>query len=394
MKKLYLSISFLIILIGFILFSFFSITYKFNTEDLKVSVFTEYKNDIHVYSMFRDVTKKSKCTGEVDINKIGDYNIECTYKNFIGLKRNKQIIVSVIDNTAPEVILKDKDIEVFLNEEYDEPGYEASDNYDKEVIVTVTGKVDTTKTGNYYLTYTATDTSGNKKEVVRKIVVNRVSPLSLSLSEFNLSNYFEDIILKKKENLTPDYMNNVVLAGDSVPWYFGLNGIFSKERVWAKPCVGTYNIFTEKVYYSNYQSDYTIPDLVGLYKPKYLVLHMGVCETNSGNINTFISSYEKFIDYMKEKHPYTTLIIQTLNPQTSEYLPDIPLRNNAKLNKYNYFIADMCRRKKVKILDTTAILKNKDGMCDVSLCSTDGYHPNNAGMNLIINLIKSHEYEE
>ena len=65
---------------------------------------------------------------------------------------------------------------------------------------------------------------------------------------------------------------------------------------------------------------------------------MGICDINQDNVTSFISNYEKAIDYIKKESPDTELVIMSLVPQTKEYLSWIPLRNNVKVNKFNYYI--------------------------------------------------------
>lgn len=67
----------------------------------------------------------------------------------------------------------DKNTLVLKGEEYVEAGCHAVDTTKQENIndVQVSGTVDTTKTGDYQITYTATDTSGNKATATRKVSV-------------------------------------------------------------------------------------------------------------------------------------------------------------------------------------------------------------------------------
>ena len=108
-----------------------------------------------------------------------------------------------------------------------------------------------------------------------------------------------------------EYLNQIVLAGDSVYWYFPQYGLFDAKRVWAKPCVGPSNIYTEKI---DMQNNYTIPELISINKPKYLILNMGGCECQRNNVEQFIDSYRKFLVDMKEKYPSVKIIVQTFNP--------------------------------------------------------------------------------
>ena len=260
--------------------------------------------------------------------------------------------------------------------------------------VIIEGKVDTSKTGSYYLIYKTEDNSHNKTEVVRKVTVSRVSPLTMDIKDFNLDNYFEGTILKETKEMPNEYLENMVLAGDSVPWQFGLNYVFSSSRVWAKPCEGPFNFESQKVYVNNVQTDYTLSQLIVNNKPKYLTLHMGVCDTNNDDVETFIKAYSKVIDFIRENSPETNLIVMSLMPQTAEYLSWIPLRNNTILNKYNYYLAELCYNKKVKFLNAATVVKNKDGKGNPDLFFDDGYHPNVAGMKKILNYINNHGYQE
>jgi len=384
----------ILLLLIILLLLYFSVRFK-NTSDVVLNVGDEYRDNIKVKYFFRDVTDDVLKKGEVDTDKLGKYYLTYSYKTLIGFKRSKKIRVSVVDNVKPVIeLVGDDKIEVFLDDEYKEPGYKVSDNYDKELEVIVDGEVDTGKIGSYYLVYKVEDSSSNKTEVVRKVVVERKSPLSMSLSEFNLDNYFDGTILKETEKMDDEYINNMVLAGDSVPWQFGLNNVFMPSRVWAKPCEGPSNFDSQKVYVNNQQTNYTLPYLIKENKPKYLTLHMGICDTNQDNVDSFINSYSKAIDYIRENSPETKLIVMSLMPQTEEYLSWISLRNNVKINKYNYYLAELCYNKGVKFLNAATVVKDDRGKGNPSLFFDDGYHPNVAGMKKILNYINNHGYVE
>ena len=379
-----------------LLVSLYYISAIFEVEKtITINVYDKYTDNIKVTSFFKNVTDKVTKKGDVNTEKIGTYKVEYSYKTLLGYTKKTTVTVEIIDTEKPiiELIGNDK-VEVFLNDEYKELGYNVTDNYDKNLKVIIEGEVDTTKTGSYYLVYKTEDSSNNKTEVVRKVIVERASPLTLDLKSFNLDNYFEGTILKETKPMEDEYLESMVLAGDSVPWQFGLNGVFPSSRVWAKPCEGPFNFESQKVYINNQQSNYTLAELIKDKKPKYLTLHMGVCDTNHDDVEKFINAYEKVIDYIQETSPDTKLMIMSLMPQTEEYLSWISLRNNTKLNKYNYYIAELCNTKGVKFLNAATAVKNEKGQGNPNLFFSDGYHPNVAGMKKILNYINTHGYIE
>lgn len=86
-------------------------------------------------------------------------------------------IVTKKDEDAPKIRLSSGD-KVYIKQgsEYKEYGYTAEDNCDGDLTdkVQVTGTVDANTVGTYELKYSVEDSSGNKTEVIRKVIVNEV----------------------------------------------------------------------------------------------------------------------------------------------------------------------------------------------------------------------------
>jgi len=81
-------------------------------------------------------------------------------------------IISSSDTIALEIILNGQNpITLTVGDTYIEAGATAKDNIDGNLNATITGSVDTTKVGTYTLTYTATDSAGNRAIKKRTIIV-------------------------------------------------------------------------------------------------------------------------------------------------------------------------------------------------------------------------------
>jgi hypothetical protein len=81
------------------------------------------------------------------------------------------------DTTAPTItLLGDASISIFVGETFTDPGFKATDLDGKEdesdvtALVTKTGTVDNTKSGEYTITYSVTDEAGNKSVDVKRTV--------------------------------------------------------------------------------------------------------------------------------------------------------------------------------------------------------------------------------
>lgn len=85
------------------------------------------------------------------------------------------------DTEAPQIQLKGGDLVIERHQYFTDPGATATDDFDGQVTVTVSGKVKSYALGSYTLTYTAIDQAGNRAEVQRQVKIvpySTVPPLN------------------------------------------------------------------------------------------------------------------------------------------------------------------------------------------------------------------------
>ncbi len=129
--------------------------------------------------------KDVKRSTDIDVTKLGELEVTYTCKKLIFSKSIK-VKYSVTDNEGPKIELKGKPRAViYVGEDYEEEGYTATDNADGDVSskVTVDKKYDNTKEGNYKINYTAVDSSNNKGETSREILVRKKGASSLACGD-------------------------------------------------------------------------------------------------------------------------------------------------------------------------------------------------------------------
>lgn len=124
----------------------------------------------------------------VDINVLGDYTVTYSIQNKDNNKVIKQdFIFTVEDTIAPKITVKE-DIEVVLNTDFDPMEFiKIKDNYDKltEENVEIQNTVDTTTLGEYTVTYTVKDASGN--ETIKTIPVTVIEEMTPKRMEEKLA---------------------------------------------------------------------------------------------------------------------------------------------------------------------------------------------------------------
>ena len=126
---------------------------------------------------FENITDKVRIIGDIDYNKLGEYDISFEVDTLVGIY-SKNAKVVVVDTKAPEITLKgEKTYSQSYSKEYKEPGFIAKDNYDGDI----TNKVKTVKRdidkNNFVITYTVQDSFGNKAETTRNVkIVDDIAP--------------------------------------------------------------------------------------------------------------------------------------------------------------------------------------------------------------------------
>ena len=160
----------LILLLG-IIFIFFNplLQIKLNGKNQTIEVFSKYKEQGVKISGTKNKYTKS---GKVNTSKLGTYTIIYKIKSLKTIKKVTRK-VKVVDTTKPTITLTGSNVELYKNQDYQEPGYKAEDNYDKDLTdkVKIDNPVDKTKVGEYKIKYTVTDSSKNKTTVERNVTV-------------------------------------------------------------------------------------------------------------------------------------------------------------------------------------------------------------------------------
>ncbi len=191
--------------------------------DIKEIEVIEVKEEQEIYRPkttyhFMDITERVNIKGNIEYNKIGEYNVQFEVKTWIG-KYSKNIKVKIVDTKAPEIILDGGEkYNISYSKEFEEPGYKAIDEHDGDI----TDKVITTKEEideeNYNIRYSVQDQSGNKTEKVREVrIIDDVSP-EITLKgagtiTINLNGKYEEKGAKAIDEKDGDLTNKIKIEG-------------------------------------------------------------------------------------------------------------------------------------------------------------------------------------
>lgn len=221
-----------------------------NTKETSTSleVANEYKSELLKAKINKkDYSKKVILKENINKEKLGKYI--ASYNLRVSKYREEFIykIIEVKDTTSPIIKLNgDSQIELIKGDIYKEQGVEVSDNYDERELlkVNVTGNVDTSKEGEYIITYEAIDTSGNKSSLQRKVIVK----------DYNITYINGILVVNKKYALPKDY--NPGLLKETKQAYDKLAEAAAREGYNIPIVSGFRSYTTQETIYNNYISIY------------------------------------------------------------------------------------------------------------------------------------------
>lgn len=166
-KNIIIVVSLFILFIISILLLKFTFIFELKGKDTITLNYNEIyqENGYKTSILGKNMDNKVKVTNNIEDGKIGDYSVNYELKlGFFNFKKTR--VVNVVDNIKPEITLEGEfDIKMCPDSEYQEVGYKAFDEYDKDL----TKDVIITQEDNKII-YSVEDKSGNSDKKARNII--------------------------------------------------------------------------------------------------------------------------------------------------------------------------------------------------------------------------------
>lgn len=124
----------------------------------------------------QDISDQIHVSGEVKNHQIGTYEKKYQY-DYQGKQLEVKRTIIIQDTIAPKIKLKGrKQITLYPDETYHEPGYVVEDNVDDDLMEKVKIEKQLIAEDQYKLIYTVSDSSGNQAKVERMVTLSLRSP--------------------------------------------------------------------------------------------------------------------------------------------------------------------------------------------------------------------------
>lgn len=253
----------------------------------------------------KDIKEQVEVIGEIDYNKVGEYEVELKIPYLNGYTYEKQI-VKVLDEEPPVITLKDSEqiVQSYRAKEYKEPGYTAIDNYDGDLTQKVLCQREDIDEKQFKINYTVTDSSGNTAMTTRKVTIIDDIPPEITLKQTSeiITLYVGDTYTEKGATAIDE------IDGD----------VSSKLKMSGK-------VDTSKQ--GTYQITYQVADIAGNLAQKVLTIQV-IEKQDTGGIakpGTIYLTFDdgpsssitpKILDILKEKNVKATFFILNYGSST------------------------------------------------------------------------------
>lgn len=183
----------------------------------------------------------------------------------------------------------------------------------------------------------------------------------------------DELTLLKYSDFPTEFIDKVVIVGDSIASGFGTYDRLPKEQVLAVGSVGARNIHSFDFTVDGKTMD--ILDAISIKQPQYIFMSMGMNDVNLSSSDEYIENYNKNIDDILSVCPKATIIVMGITP----VIHYSDFTSNDTIDSYNEALKVMTKNRrensqKVYYINVSGYLKDENNALKDEFSSGDGIH--------------------
>lgn len=204
----------------------------------------------------------------------------------------------------------------------------------------------------------------------------------------------ETVELGQTADAGEEYISKMVFIGDSTTYGLMAYDVLPESQVWT-PSSGTLALFNQSIatiVYPPTNEEIPITDAIGLAKPEYVVLTIGVNGVSMMDEDSFKTEYIALIERIKSVSPDTKIICNSIYPVEAMYEAKDNGINNAVIDRANGWILQIAEQTGTHFTNSASVLKGSDGKLVSEYGNGDGIHLCAAGFERVIDYLRTHAW--
>ena len=187
------------------------------------------------------------------------------------------------------------------------------------------------------------------------------------------------------------YFENTAFLGDSRTQGFQLYRGLKTGTYYTAVGATVESVFTKKV--DTEAGKMPLLDAMAKQEFDKIYVMLGVNELGWNGTEIYHNQYAKLIDRLREDHPDSLVVLQTLIPVSAKQEAKKSYVNNTRIAAYNEVIRQLAEEKQCPYVDVAAAMTDEQG-CLRSDWTSDGVHLNTKGCKAWLEYLRTHPVGE
>ena len=205
---------------------------------------------------------------------------------------------------------------------------------------------------------------------------------------------YDDVVIAPSTTEDRNYFRETLFVGDSNTEGLAVYNHLSLQYVLGMTGMPIQAVTSNKcMWFVGYEEPVTIPTAVGMLKPRRIIINFGTNNAGGTETEDFIYYYENTLDAIEKAYPYADIIVSAVLPVAK--VRDYPSITMQDIDRFNIALAEMCRERDLKFLNTAEIFKDSEnGFMKTEYIAKDGIHLSSEGYKAFLEYVGSHKHIE
>lgn len=203
---------------------------------------------------------------------------------------------------------------------------------------------------------------------------------------------YDDVVIAENDIEDRNYFRETLFIGDSNTEGLAAYNHISLQYVLGMTGMPIQQVISNKcMWFVGYEEPVTIPTAVSMLKPRRIIINFGTNNAGGTETKDFIMYYNKALDAIEKAYPYADIIVASVIPvgKTRDY-PNITMQD---IDDFNIALAEMCRERGLKFLNTAEMYKDpENGFMKKEYIAKDGIHLTSEGYKALLEYVGSHKH--